>query len=401
METEHFDKSRSPSSTDRRRLLGCCVAVAASASALSSADCFALGSQSIPGKWSGDFIIHDKTNWESRSASIQGDLVTPEPKLYVCSHLPIPSRQFVGNRLRWQLEIKGIRQAATLGVADLMKLGSTSQAMVLQCAGNGRRFFHHEPDGPDWGIGAAGCVVWTGVPVHRVVESLGGLRGRVRYATATGGEPVNALLDDIFSMRVERSIPIAKAMQDCLLAWELNGRPIPRVHGGPLRLIVPGYFGVNQIKYVRTLAFTGTQSDADIMQKDYRYAPTGESGSNRYPTTWEMPVKSWIWPVSRSPAATGTRLHGVAFGGSQPVVHVEISVDDGRSWKPASIETSALGPYAWRRFSFPLEMPRGNYRVACRARDENGNRQPEWHSDNAGGYANNGWRDMAIMVSIG
>ena len=134
--------------------------------------------------------------------------------------------------------------------------------MVLQCSGNGRGLFPNKPSGTAWKVGAAGCVVWSGVPVRTVIEALGGKLDGTSYMTSTGGEKIPEGLDPK-SVMVERSVPAA-AMTDALLAWELNGVPIPLAHGGPLRLIVPGYAGVNNIKYIKRLAFTAEQTDAAI-----------------------------------------------------------------------------------------------------------------------------------------
>ncbi|MDB5890240.1 MAG: sulfite oxidase [Polaromonas sp.] len=129
---------------------------------------------------------------------------------------------------------------------DLKSMGIETVAMVLQCSGNGRSFFPSKPSGTPWTVGAAGCVVWSGVPVRAVVEALGGLATGRAYMTGTGGQTLPAGIDPKTIM-VERSLPVA-AMADALLAWELNGAPVSLAHGGPLRLIVPGYTGVNNIK---------------------------------------------------------------------------------------------------------------------------------------------------------
>ena len=116
-----------------------------------------------------------------------------------------------------------------------------------------------------WKTGAAGCVLWTGVSLRKVVEHLGGAVPGMRYLTATGGEvlPDGA---DPKKAAVERSIPIEKAMKDAMLVWEINGQPLPISHGGPVRLMVPGYYGCNQIKYVKRLAFTAEQSQVKMQR---------------------------------------------------------------------------------------------------------------------------------------
>src|SRR5699024_12533986 len=105
-------------------------------------------------------------------------------------------------------------------------------AMVLQCAGNGRGVFEHEASGSQWPTGASGNVIWSGVPMKHVIAALGGPIDGMKYLTSTGGEILPEGLDPDL-VKAERSIPIEKALDDVLLAWEMNGRPIPLVHGGP------------------------------------------------------------------------------------------------------------------------------------------------------------------------
>src|SRR5699024_6072502 len=116
----------------------------------------------------------------------------------------------------------------------------------------------------------------------------------------------------------ERSIPIEKALDDVLLAWEMNGRPIPLVHGGPLRVIVPGYYGCNNIKYVRQVELTSEESTSHMQESSYRFRPIGQDSSTEQPTMWNMNVKSWVTgpgadpdePVKAGPQV----IHGIAFG---------------------------------------------------------------------------------------
>ena len=131
----------------------------------------------------------------------------------------------------------------------------------------------------------------------------------------------------------------------------MNGEPIPITHGGPLRLVVPGYFGCNQIKYVKALAFSLEQSKAKIMKTGYRYRPIGEKGQQNQPSMWRMPVKSWV----NGPGADGAEVlagqvhfHGVAFSGERGVSHVEVSLDDGKTWSTAEIYGPDMGTNAWK-----------------------------------------------------
>lgn len=392
---------RAPSPARRHLLRG--AAATAAATGLSALGCAPPwpqgGSAPVIGR-RGDFIVHDPTDWETRPATLDGSPITPHGELYVCNHLPFPEPDIVADPSRWRLDVRGTRRPGTFSLDALRALGTESVTMVLQCTGNGRRFFAHRSDGPDWGIGAVGCVTWTGVPLRRVAAAAGGVEALARYATATGGEAVNPLADALFSMRVERSIPLDKALDDCLLALEMNGAPIPLVHGGPLRLVVPGYFGINQVKYLKVLAFGARQSDADMMRHEYRYRPVGVAGAVTQPTAWAMGVKSIVWPAAPSRVRRGAVLHGVAFGGLEPVERVEISWNGGADWRAARFTGPDLGRYAWRCFDVPVDVPPGTHTVASRAVDAAGRCQPERRTPNAGGYGNASWRDHAVRIEV-
>jgi DMSO/TMAO reductase YedYZ molybdopterin-dependent catalytic subunit len=280
-------------------------------------------------------------------------------------------------------------------------MGAASVSMVLQCSGNGRGFFGHKASGSQWKVGAAGNTLWSGVPVKAVVAELGGVRGGMRYMTSTGGETIPPGIDPKKVM-VERSVPWT-AMDEAILAWELNGKPIPLAHGGPLRLIIPGYFGVNNVKYVKRLAFTPEETTANIQASGYRVRPIGTKGAPTQPTMWEMNLKSFI----TDPAGGGQPLragmgqvHGVAFSGGSPVNAVEVSLDGGRTWQAARFFGPNLGRYAWRNFVLPVRFAPGAYVITSRAIADDGEVQPELRIENERGYAHNGWRDHAVKVTV-
>jgi Sulfite oxidase and related enzymes len=346
-------------------------------------------------------IVHSANTIETRRSAFGTSVITPVDQLYVRNNLPPPDASIVENPDDWEITIEGVKNPRTLTVRELKTLGLETVATVLQCSGNGRGFFPSKPSGTPWTVGAAGCVVWSGVPVRKVIEALGGLVDGVPYMTGTGGEKLPDGVDPK-SVVVERSVPVAAA-QDALLAWELNGQPIPLAHGGPLRLIVPGYQGVNNIKYIKRLAFTPKESEARIMANSYRMAPPGGKGSPQHASVWEIPVKSWI----NSPSGEGgpvkagkVQIHGVAFGGARALRSVEVSVDGGKTWKEARLIGPDLGKYAWRQFVFEAQLPAGEYVLASRAVDEEGNVQPEHRIENDRGYNNNSWADHAVRVQV-
>ncbi|MGN1055139.1 MAG: molybdopterin-dependent oxidoreductase, partial [Comamonas sp.] len=193
------------------------------------------------------------------------------------------------------------------------------------------------------------------------------------------------------------------AMEDALLAWEMNGEPVSLAHGGPLRLIVPGYTGVNNIKYVKRLAFTPKESQAKIMSHGYRMSPLGGKGDPSQPSVQDMSVKSWInspLPDDGQLAAGQVQIQGVAFGGMDAVRGVEVSVDGGTTWHAARFVGPDMGKYAWRQFVFQTKLPKGTHVLASRATDVKGNVQPEHRVENQSGYNNTSWRDHAVTVTI-
>ena len=349
------------------------------------------------------FIRHSPLELETRREAFGTSGIVPYERLFVRSNLPTPDASGVDDRDGWQLAVEGVGNPRTLTLRELKTLGVETVAAVLQCSGNGRIFFPHGARGAQWGVGAAGCVVWSGVPVRSVAEALGGVDPGARFTTGTGGEAIPAGLDRDDAV-VERSVPLEKGMEDALLAWEMNGEPLPLAHGGPLRLIVPGYFGINQVKYLARLAFTRTESNAAIMRTGYRFRAVGEEGDPGQPTMWEMGVKSWI----NHPSAEGATVrragpvvvHGVAFGGTRAVRRVEVSVNGGRSWEEARLVGPDLGPYAWRPFAVAMTLPAGRHLLASRATDVAGNTQPAERVENQRGYANTSWRDHAVMLTL-
>ena len=346
-------------------------------------------------------IVHSSNTLETRRSAFGTSVITPSNQLYVRNNLPAPDVAVLNDRDAWSVSIEGVKNARSLTVAELKTLGVETVATVLQCSGNGRGFFPSKPSGTPWQVGAAGCVVWSGVPLRNVVAALGGLADGAAYLTGTGGEKLPDGVDPL-SVLVERSVPV-KALDDALLAWEMNGEPLSLAHGGPLRLVVPGYQGVNNIKYVKRVAFGSAQSQARIMQHGYRITPPGTKSNPDQPSVWEMGVKSWInspLPDKGQLKAGAALVHGVAFGGTRSIKSVEVSADGGKTWQAARLIGPDLGPFAWRQFALPLRLEAGTHVLMSRATDSAGNVQPEQREENVGGYNNASWRDHAVTVTV-
>jgi DMSO/TMAO reductase YedYZ molybdopterin-dependent catalytic subunit len=343
-------------------------------------------------------IVHSKDTLETKRAYFGTSGITPTDELYVRNNLPAPSADIVANPDAWEVSIEGVKNPGTKKLGDLKDLGLTSVAAVLQCSGNGRGFFVHKASGSPWQVGAAGNVFWGGVPLQDVVSAMGGVAPGAKFITGTGGDSLPAGIDPKIVI-VERSVPLS-ALNEAILAWELNGAPIPLAHGGPLRLVIPGYYGVNNVKYLKKLAFTEKETDVNIQRTGYRMRPVGQKGAPDQPSMWEMPVKSWIVNPLKETDKGPIQIYGVAFGGTNEVRRVDVSTDGGKTWKQAKFIGPDLGKYAWRTFVLSADLKPGTYEIASRATDVKGNTQPEKFVENERGYGHNGWAAHAVKVTV-
>jgi len=343
-------------------------------------------------------IVHSQNTMETKRGVISTSVVTPNDVVFVRNNLSPPGEEIVADRDAWEVSFEGVGEARSMSVGELKRLGVGTVATVLQCSGNGRGLFDHEASGSPWVTGAAGCVIWSGVPLQAVAEELGGVSDGAQYITSTGGEEIPEGLEakDVI---VERSVPL-DAMENAILAWEMNGEPIPRAHGGPLRMVVPGYYGVNNVKYVKRVAFTAEQTDAKIQASGYRVRPVDVGGAPDQPSMWEMKVKSWVTHPLMDTESGRVQIHGVAFGGVNPVEKVEVSTDGGETWQDASLIGPDLGRFAWRVFVLPADLEPGTYTITSRATDTEGNVQEQSTEPNHRGYDYSGWDRLAVEVTV-
>ncbi|MBI4290041.1 MAG: sulfite oxidase [Betaproteobacteria bacterium] len=351
-------------------------------------------------KYIDSLIVHSSNTIETRRAAFGSSVVVPTDILFVRNNIPPPEESIAYDPDAWEITVQGVGKPGKMTVGQLKRLGVETVAMVLQCSGNGRGFFAHKASGTQWTVGAAGCVLWSGVPLAAVVKAMGGVAGGMQFVTGSGGERIPDGIDRR-QVAVERSVPL-KAMETALLAWELNGEPLPLAHGGPLRLVIPGYYGVNNVKYLSRLSFTEKETDANIQSSGYRIRDIGKKGAPGQPTMWEMNVKSWInHPAGDGPMLPGmVQINGVAFAGVNAVRRVEVSTDGGKTWTDARFIGPDLGRYAWRQFVLPVQLRTGSHVLVSRATDAAGNVQPAERTENERGYGHNGWRDHAVKLTV-
>lgn len=343
-------------------------------------------------------IKHSENTMETKRAAIGANLITPDDELFIRNNLPTPDPKVLDDPNAWMVEIEGVGKPGAMSVGDLRKLGIETVVSVLQCSGNGRAFFDHETSGTQWSVGAAGNVIWTGIPVRLIVEAMGGVTEGMQWMTGTGGEDIPEGLPPE-TIIVERSVPL-KAMEQAILAWEMNGKPVPLAHGGPLRLVIPGYYGVNNTKYIKKLAFTAEETKAKIQQSSYRIRPVGEKASASQPSMFEMNVKSWITGPLEEAVAGKVQVEGVALGGVNPLEKIEVSTDGGANWTEAVFLGPDMGPFAWRPFVAMVDLAAGTHLLASRATSVDGSVQPEDFPANERGYGHNGWRDHAVEITV-
>ena len=344
-------------------------------------------------------IVHNPQAVETRREVLGRRQITPTRCLFVRNNALPPPQRLVAQGGQWPVAFAGVAQPDAYTLAELQAMPTRTVATVLQCAENGRGLQARPAIGTPWQTGGAGCVIWTGVPLTTVVHELGGVAPGSRFLTATGADSLPDGIPSDFT-RVERSVPLS-AFEHALLAWTLNGEPIPLAHGGPLRLVLPGYAGINYIKYVRRIAFTSEESSAHIQTADFR-VPLRAGEPRLSIAAWRLPVKSWITtPVDNDSVgrADALKIQGVAMGGTSAVTRVEVSADGGNTWHPAQITGTDFGPFAWRLFEISLPLAAGPIALASRATNAAGQQQPEFTTDNTG-YFVNGWREHQITLNL-
>ena len=260
---------------------------------------------------------------------------------------------------------------------------------VIQCAGNGRAFYRPRPAGAQWHWGAVGNARFTGVRVKDVIARAGGLQGSPAHLGVVPADHAPVAQTPLFN----RSIPIEKALDDdTILAYEMNGAPLEVAHGGPLRLIVPGWAGDNSVKWLLSLTPQAEETHGFYMDTAYRYPDVlGEPGVPVPPEkthhVTEMPIKSIIAnPLDGETLPAGRfTMQGVAFTSRGDIDRVEVSTDGGATWQPADLGTDKA-KWAWRLWQADVQLKPGSNALLARAFDSTGGSQPAAQQWNPSGY---------------
>ncbi|HEY3203345.1 MAG TPA: sulfite oxidase [Thermoanaerobaculia bacterium] len=322
--------------------------------------------------------------------------ITPNDLFFVRHHwnpvFPDPKR--------WMLTVDGeVESALRLSLADLKRMPKSSATCVLQCAGNGRALHRPIVPGVQWRYGAVGNARWTGVRVRDVLEKAG-LKGSARHLHTFGTDAPPLKVPPF-----HRSVELEKIREDGLIAYEMNGAPLPALHGAPARLIVPGWAGDHWMKWLERLSVRAEPQKGFYMDVAYRFPKkAGDPGvafkpEEMDPVT-ELFVKSNITEApARARAGSPITVSGFAFSGVPDIAKVEVSDDGGASWREAELG-SDHDPYAWRLWSFRYEPKEaGKVTLSARATDSRGGVQPKEAVWNQSGYLYNAWHSVEIEVA--
>ncbi|MDX5361787.1 MAG: sulfite oxidase [Alphaproteobacteria bacterium] len=353
-------------------------------------------------------VLGDRPLNAETPAHLLDDKVTPYERFFVRSNGLYPQTALDMKADDWTLTIDGeVENPLTLSIADLKsRFETVTQQLWIECGGNGRAFFNPGASGNQWTVGAVGCPEWTGVRLADVLKAAG-LKSSAVY-TAHYGNDVH-LSGDPEKEVISRGVPIEKAMgPECMIAWEMNGQPVPALHGFPLRLVIPGYPGSASHKFLQRIWIRDQEHDGSKMtgysyrMPAYPVAPGTEVPKSDMVVMMEMPVKSLItFPQTGVEVKAGeaTEVRGHAWCGKGDVAAMHVSLDFGQTWTEAELD-APRNSFAWQHWRANVTPPQaGYYEVWARATDKDGVSQPPvvpgW---NPRGYGNNMQHRIAMFA---
>jgi DMSO/TMAO reductase YedYZ molybdopterin-dependent catalytic subunit len=322
--------------------------------------------------------------------------VTPVGLHYLLTHYDIPAVD-----ASWRLAVDGnVGEPFELSLDELRALPVHEVVSTMECAGNGRARLEPHVVSQPWLQEAVGTGRWRGARLRDVLE-------RAR--------PGDAAVEVLFTgldrgveggdeQAYERSLPLDLAQgDDVLLAYDLNGEPLPPQHGWPLRLLVPGWYGMTNVKWLGRVTVVDVPFEGFQQAHGYRIRQTEDEVGE--PVDRILPRALMVAPGipeflsrERTVHAGSVMLEGRAWSGRGPVTAVEVSVDDGETWSEAQVEPPTLGRWAWQHWTFAWQAEPGRSVLACRARDAAGQEQPLTPEWNLGGYANNAVQRVPVAV---
>ena len=309
--------------------------------------------------------------------------LTPVGLHYLLIHYDIP----MVDPATWRLHVGGlVERSLSLSLAALRERPAITLPVTFECAGNGRALLEPRPLSQPWLVEAVGTAEWTGTPLRGLLAEAGVAPGAVEVLF-TG---IDRGVEGGIEQRYERSLSLAEAMgDDVLLAWAVNGQSLPPQHGAPLRLVVPGWYGMTNVKWLEQVTVLAEPFAGYQQTEAYRLL----DGDRPEGTVSRMLPRALLVPPGPC------RLEGRAWSGSGPVTAVEVSDDGGASWAEARLG-EPVGRWAWRPWTLEWVPPGpGEYVLRCRATDATGERQPDGQPWNRKGYANNAAHRVPVTVA--
>jgi DMSO/TMAO reductase YedYZ molybdopterin-dependent catalytic subunit len=361
----------------------------------------------FPGKSPDLVVLGDRPLVAETPAHLLDEAVTPTDKHFIRNNGQIPEPPADADA--WELVVDGeVNTPLKITLGELKKrFQPVTYQLMLECGGNGRAQFVPAARGNQWTTGGAGCAKWTGVRLKDVLAAAGP-KPTAKYTAHFGVD--QHLSGDPTKQTLSRGIRLEKAMEPhTLIAFAMNGEPLPAVHGAPVRLLVPGWTGSASQKWLNRIWIRDVEHDGQGMKgTSYRVptvpiVPGSESKGEGFRILESMPVRSLITsPADGSKPPAGTRrlaVRGHAWAGDLTVKEVWLSVDFGQSWQAAKLEAPA-NPFAWQHWNAEVTLPtHGYYEIWARAVDSSGRSQPfaaaNW---NPQGYGANAYHRIAVLV---
>ncbi|MGW2816303.1 sulfite oxidase [Streptomyces sp. NPDC001415] len=328
--------------------------------------------------------------------SLRYDL-TPPGLHYVLVHYDIPA----ADANTWALTLCGrVRTPLTLDMAALRSFTAVTHRVTMECAGNGRALLMPRPVSQPWLVEGVGTAEWTGVPLRTLLAECGVAPGSVEVVFTGADHGLERGVEQDY----QRSLPLEVATgrdPEVVVAYAMNGAPLPPQHGHPLRLVVPGWYGMAHVKWLREITVVDTEFTGFQQHVAYRYRQTADDPGE--PVTRIAP-RSLMVPPGFPDFMSRTRvvrpgpqlLEGRAWSGRSPVVRVEVSTDGGRGWHDAELTERHGHAWAWRHWQAPWVATPGAHVLSVRATDAEGNSQPLKQSWNRGGFGNNVVQRVAV-----
>jgi sulfane dehydrogenase subunit SoxC len=326
--------------------------------------------------------------------------ITPLGLHYLLTHYDIP----VVDAGSWELAVGGrVQRELSLSLEDLQARETVTMPITMECAGNGRARLSPRPLSQPWLVEAVGTAEWTGTPLRGLLEEAGIADGAVEVLFTGLDRGVEGGVEQ----RYERSLTLAEALgEDVLLAYEMGAEPLPPQHGFPLRLVVPGWYGMTNVKWLERITVLDEPFQGYQQARGYRFRQQddeeGEPVSRMVPRSLMVPPGIPDFMTRERTVEPGRcTVRGRAWSGLGSIERVEVSDDGGGSWSEAR-----LGPlpsrWAWRSWEWNWDPSEpGAYELCCRATDVSGNTQPLVAPWNLGGYANNEVQRVPVLVSAG